>query len=296
MESQKNNRQKSQKRKERAEKRKLESGDKNSGDQPPLKKQRKSDSKVIKLTDEHKKFLGEFFHCTPFYNAPTNSVGVFTGFDLTPCFFYCYPCLLGETTDKHGNVIEKNKRKKGEEFVKATDYVLACGNPVNIFTGLKEAFRILFPDLDPLSVTKWEAYRLNLKYYSSKVSGQSKDLQFKTYVAELGETKVFGGAKPLKTTHLIEDIGVSRQLRAINLSEHFSKVPFHQGLQTPIPKTANVNDTAILIKIRETSKQTKEEEAEADKLATKLIKSKEFKKKINAKAEEYSSESDYTSE
>lgn len=290
MSSQQKNRAKSQRRKERAEKRKVCS-EANVEDQPPTKKQKKSNSGIIRLTPEHRKFLGEFFHCTPFYNAATKSVGVFTGFDLTPCMYYVYPCLLGETTDKNGNPIKKKRGSK--KIHKATDYVLACANPVNIFTGLREAFKILFPDVDETKYRKWEAFRLNNEYYTSKVSGQVVD--FKTYIAELGESKVMGGAKPHKVVHVIEDIGVSRQLRAIHLEDHFAKVPFYNGIQTPIPANAHVNSVQLLQKIRDTTMTIKEAEKVADTKATELVKSKSFSEKINDTAQS-ESEEDYSSE
>lgn len=290
IESQKSNRAKSQRRKERAEKRKKET--ETNDEQPPTKKAKKTNSGVIKLTDEHRQFLGQFFHCTPFYNSATNSVGVFTGFDLVPCLHYVYPCLLGPVTDKEGKIVVRKRGKRDELFVKATNYVLACGNPVNIFTGLRHAFSILFPKTDPTLYRKWEAYRLNNEYYTSKVSGQAND--FNTYLAELGETKVFGGAKPLKGVHIIEDIGVSRQLRAINLSDHFSRVPFHMGVQTPIPQTAQVNTVAVLHKIRELSQAIKEGEAIAEKKATEMIKKKSFQQQITYGDPD--TESDYSSE
>lgn len=290
IESQKSNRAKSKRRKERAEKRKRET--ETETEQRPTKKAKKSNSGVIKLTDEHKKFLGEYFHCSPFYNSATNSVGVFTGFDLVPCMHYVYPCLLGPVTDANGDPVVRRRGKKDAEFVKATNYVLACGNPVNIFTGLRHAFSLLFPKADPALYRKWEAYRWNNEYYTSKVSGQASD--FNTYLAELGEAKVFGGAKPLKGVHVVEDIGVSRQLRAINLEDHFSKVPFHMGVQTPIPQTAKVNSVNVLHKIRELSQSIKDDEEKAEKKAVEVIKSRSFTEKLNYKDSD--SESDYSSE
>lgn len=290
--SQHKNRAKSQRRKERAEKRKIEIEQHQDLEQPPTKRAKKNNGNVIRLTPEHKKFLGQFFHCVPIYNSATNSVGVMTGFDLTPCMYYVYPCLLGETLDRDGVPIKK-KRGVKEEVIKATDYVLACANPVNIFTGLRRAFEILFPDTDPNRVRKWEAWRLNNEYYTSKVSGQSVD--FKTFVAELGESKVFGGAKPHKVVHVIEDIGVSRQLRAIHLADHFAKVPFHTGHQTPVPSTAQVNSVSLLQKIRDTTADIKAQEKLADEAATKLVTSKSFSEKINEQ-DLSESEDDYSSE
>lgn len=290
IESQHKNRAKGRRRNERTKKRKADIEQSNEG-QPELKKQKKNNSGILRLTPEHRKFLGEFFHCTPFYNAATNSVGVFTGFDLTPCLYYTYPCLLGETTGADGNPIKKKRGSK--EVHKATDYVLACANPVNIFTGLREAFKILFPDIDEAKFRKWEAFRLNNEYYSSKVSGQAVD--FKTYIAELGESKVMGGAKPHKVVHVIEDIGVSRYLRAINLEDHFSQVPFHTGVQTPIPKHAHINSVSLLHKIRDTTVAIKEAEREADERATELVKSKSFSEKMNAR-DVSDSDDDYSSD
>jgi hypothetical protein len=290
IESQKNNRAKSKRRKERAEKRKKEIEE--TDGQPPTKKAKKTNSGLIKLTDEHKQFLGKYFHCTPFYNAPTDSVGVFTGFDLVPCMHYAYPVLLGPVTDKNGDPVARKRGKKDDTFVKATNYVLGCGNPVNIFTGLRHAFSILFPKQDPTLFRKWEAYRWNNEYYTSKVSGQASD--FNTYLAELGETKVFGGAKPLKGVHVIEDIGVSRQLRAINLADHFARVPFHLGVQAPIPETAMVNSVEVLHKIRELSHSIKEDEAKAEKEAISKLKKKGKAGELNWSEPE--SESDYSSE
>ncbi len=287
IESQKKNRDKSQRRKERAEKRKIETAEHATDEQPPAKVQK---TNIIPLTPEHRKFIGEFFNCVPFYCSATKSMGVFSGFELIPSLFYMYPCLLGPTLDADGNTI-KNKRaatKDKEEVVKPSDYVLACANPVNIFTGLKECFRILFPEKDEKHFKKWQAFRLNNEYYTSKVSGQAVD--FKTYIAELGETKPLGGARPVRTVHIIEDIDVSRHLRAIPLKEHFKG----QKLPVGIPQNAHIYDVALLRQIREASIAIKEAEKTADAKAAKLVSGKSFAECIenapDSDSEDYSSE------
>lgn len=283
--SQAKNREKNRKRKERAEHRKSVQ---DPADEPDSKKAKtKPKGNIIVTTPEQRKELEQFFHSTAIYNGALKIAGVFTSSDGAINYFYFYPLVLGPNRDAEGNVKKRKKPVKGTPIKKAEDYIPAAGNPTVIFTILTMAFAKLFPDKEG-SIRKWDIWRLNTEYYGPKVAGQA--MTPKAYLATLGESKPFGGARTLKSVHLVEDIRVSRFTRAIHVKDYFEELKKFD-LHGPIPGTARTLAVDILKQIRANTVNEKEAEAKAEKEVEKAVGDKSFAS--NAAAQD---ESDYESE
>ncbi len=283
IQSQTKNRDKNQKRKNRAEKRKIEHDE---TEEPPTKKP-KTKSNIIVTTPEQRKQLETIFHSTSIYNSAINLAGVFTSIDNSANYFYFYPLVLGPTRDSNGNVV-KRTREKGKPFVKAQDYIPAAGNAAIIFTTLNKCFTKLFPDKDPTLIRKWDIYRWNIEYYGPKTAGHAPASQ--TYLAQLGNSRPFGGTSASRTVHLIRDIKVGRFKCAIHVNDFFEGRK-KKDLHCVVPEDASVATVDILHKIEESIKEQKKAEAEAESDITKLTKTAGFAEKVD-----YDSESDYDSD
>ena len=289
VESQAKNREKNRRRKERAEHRKTIQ---DPADEPDTKKTKtKSKSNIIVTTPEQRKLLEEHFHSSTCYNGALRIYGVTTSCDNSFNYFYFYPLVLGPNKDSDGNVKKRAKPVKGKPFKKATDYIPGAGNPTAIFTNLSIFFAQHFPDKDASVIRKWDIWRYNIEYYGPKVASQAANP--KAYLALLGESKPFGGARTLKSVHLVEDIRVSRFLRAIHV-EDFFKERGRFDLHGPIATNGRTLSIDILHKIRENTSTEKENEAKADGEVQKAVKKTDFADKVQQESD-YSSD-DYESE
>ena len=110
----------------------------------------------------------------------------------------------------------------------------------------------------------------------------------------LGESKTFGGARNTKGVHLVEDIRVSRNMRAISVEDYFKQRKTF-NLHASIPETAKVAPKDTLDKIRKQSKKDDDADAAASKEVAQTTSTTDFKEEATAEVSDYETD-EYSSE
>ena len=213
IESQVAARMKANKRKEmthkRAAKRQREEVDEDD-EQPDAKKssKKKSEGRVIDYTERDHKHVVNMFHTNITYYGNTNILGLFCGYDCTPCPTLVYPIFTGPQTEKKQSVYSRK-------------FILGVGKASNVITGIRQAFTELYPHLPADRVFDWKLMKWNKKAYKAATLTVAVDPGVLS--SKLFSSKSFGGAANLPLVKITDDLTSSRKMECgIDVSKYIS--------------------------------------------------------------------------
>lgn len=260
IDSQKKSLKKAEKRKTRADKKKRE---RPSPKGEPNTKKKKLNSRVIPFLSHPDALtvLRTVFCCLPAVNSALGKKGFFLSLEDATVYHKFYPILLSEGTTKK----------------KPADYLIGAAKAPVIFTGLREAFDILYGSSPEYSgrYEDWEVYRWNKRYYGAKIEKQSKSLA--VHAMEIAQTRAFGGSSILGGVHWAEeDKNTNKISRAISVAEVYEKTGGKIDF-SPVPDIFDVYPRNYLRDLTEKVTQTEQSINDAVTESEKALQSSEIR-------------------
>ena len=246
---------KSEERKKK-QKRKLSDKDKT---EPPKKKEKKSTS--IPLTVEDLKLIRERFYTVPVYLPLLDKLALYSGLTNEALAFNAYPILLSAAIKKDGKSVPQ-------------DYILGVSKPPIIFTVLRDIFKILYPERNPMDCINWDVYKFNRAFYGFKTEKASYNQDL--LQLSMAETKPFGGPRDPSNIHWLEENKLKRFVKTISLEEYFKDKDIKKIKNPEIPTTAKPWPANYLNQINEKVEALKKSLLLAEEKAEGALRKKEI--------------------
>jgi hypothetical protein len=199
-------------------------------------------------------------------------MGLFSDLTGESFFFNIYPLILSEPTFG------------GKKVIPPQEYYFGAGRASHIFTGLRKAFTLLYPQENGGDISRWDVYKWNLRYYGKKISRSAESE--KNLLARLSKMKQFGGTDNLLSLNEIEECQIKRYALSLPVRTFYEKF----GLKH-IPLCGFFSQ-GYLQSVVDAVKKIMLDECNADKKVDELLDSKDMKNDIENVNQDSSSEDD----
>jgi len=291
IESQISARKKAQKRKDMTEKRaaKRKRQETTEEDEPETKK-KKNEGRIIDFTERDFEHVKRLFATVLLYFGNLHIAGLVCGYDCSVNPSIVYPIFVSAQDEKKQSVYTRK-------------FLLGVGRAGHVFTGIRQAFTELYPELPADRVYDWKLFKWNKKAYKAVTVNVAPDPG--TLSQRLFSSKCFGGAKPLPDVKVTDEISSTRKMEnAIEVARYIKDfVP--DKVKSDFPehwRTWSISDIrTVLEAVSEKERKIKEDEervqaavgnADIIKEAFEKIQSEKAEPFEDSESGEYSDESE----
>ena len=165
-------------------------------DEPETKK-KKNEGRIIDFTERDFEHVKRLFATVLLYFGNLHIAGLVCGYDCSVNPSIVYPIFVSAQDEKKQSVYTRK-------------FLLGVGRAGHVFTGIRQAFTELYPELPADRVYDWKLFKWNKKAYKAVTVNVAPDPG--TLSQRLFSSKCFGGAKPLPDVKVTDEISSTRKM------------------------------------------------------------------------------------